>query len=280
MKLEDSIQKEISDARKFYEAWKLYEMATEVAMVIRSGSWIYGVYLMPLQDKDFLIDRGESVAEHEHGMAILADAVFRWFKEDAPSDDFYEYAIYSALTHDTGEVVIGDIPDDGLRDEPHKIEAEKLQMEKLAQHMPVEDRWRFLYTYQCFERRDVDNAGGLGVFLALCDKFESLLRQVRYERDGHIGHLGACGIVSDRDREVSERVGTDYVLDIWSCAMFDRFESLIGQVKLFRDMLGILTAAVIDVRGEAFPWAQRLYFKLGIPVDELKEICRAEATAI
>lgn len=267
-----------TEIQKAYECWKLYESTTEATKVIRTGFWKSGIYEKPTEDSWQLINRGESDAEHEHATAILADSIYRWFPEIAPSKDFYREVLYGALTHDTGEIKLGDQADDGSRDEAQKLATELEEMEKIASHIPIEDQNYFLYTYKCFEARDDTNFHGIGIFLALCDKFESLLRMARYERDGYIGYAGAVEGCSKRDAYFAEHIGTYVALDVWSCAMFTRFRNPSPDQKnpihaiadrIFRIFLLVLTVAVIDIRGNPFNWANDIYDQYAIPIEDI-----------
>lgn len=267
-----------TEVQKAFECWKLYEATTEATKVIRTGFWKNGIYEKPAEGVLPLVNRGESDAEHEHATAILADSIYRWFPEIAPPKELYHKVIYGALTHDTGEIKLGDQADDGTRDEAKKLSVERKEMEKVSAHMPIEDQCYFLYVYDCFEARDYTSLQGIGIFLALCDKFESLLRLVRYERDGYTGHISFATDCSERDSHIAKLIDTDISLDVWSYAMFTRFRNPTPSLKsptralvdpVFRIFLLILTAAIIDVRKQPFYWADDLYDQYAIPVQDL-----------
>lgn len=262
---------EASDAEKFYNIWKLYDSMKETVNVIRTGYWRSGIYPKPTEDQP-QIDRGESDAEHGFGTAILADAVMRWFPEDTPTHHLHD-VLYMALVHDVGEVEIGDIPDNGSRNEDAKSRAELAIFQRISEYMPSESQDSFLDVFTLFDTWDSENCDRIGVFIAFCDKFEALLQLVRYEKAGLVGKTGFYPGYEKTARELDceKAVDTDNALDCWTFGCMKRFGQALTTINdpLYRIFLGILTAAVIDVRGTPFQWARAFYKELNIPINEI-----------
>ena len=262
-----------SDERKFYEVWKLYEMATGTDEVVRSGYGMMGIYDYREAKSDLASGRrGESDSEHQYAAAVLVDGVRLWFPEVFPRYRTNE-VVRLALLHDNGEAEIGDLPDDQSRDEEKKRREEYEAVYRLALHLPVDAAHMFLSDFRSFSSRDLSTADA-GVRVAkLADKFEALLKLLRYEERGFVGR--ACikadyyGGLTEHDRFLIEETGSENPTDFWSFSVFQK----LSEVPEFRTFLGVLCAGLVDVRGEVFPWYEReIRETYGIDVEKLKRI--------
>ena len=90
----------------------------------------------------------------------------------------------------------------------------------------------------------------LGQFLYCADKVEAVLQGLIYEDEGRGGDLKIKKDWTSQDRRGSETTGSTALADVWAVHFLEVTSKMYAQ-KLF---IGILRAAVEDVRGEWFAW--------------------------
>ena len=275
-----------SEERKFWETWKYFSGAKDTDQVVRSGYGIYGIYdFEHAREEAQSGARGESDAEHSYGVAMLVDGIWAWFPEVFPeylrrggAECAWGYCsmMRLALLHDVGEVEIGDLPADGSGDKEDKNQREYEAMTRFALHLPVDTAHAFLADFRVFAADEADVGAGVRV-VKLADKFDSLLELVRREERGLAGNAAIkrekYGGLTDLERELLEITGSESPTDLWSLNVFREY----SQFPEFRIFLGVLTAALVDVFDEVFPWyEQEIRETYGINVERLRRIAYGE----
>lgn len=253
--------------------WDLYlRMKQGLTQVTRTGYGSYGVYPYNSKAKPGEIDknRAESDAEHTLGMAALVMLVAMYFPQLIhPSETALFMQV--ALLHEMGETVIGDIPDDGRRDEAKKTTKERQIVLQFVKNMPEPHGTNLIDAFIEFQDRTTRR----GRLLYGLDKLEAVLQGLIYEKEGRGGDIrnkaaqlrlseqnresvrrasSTWSCLSDRDRENMERAHSTRLVDIWSVHFLELIQGMPEAPVLRR----ILKAAVLDVRGEWFDWAESL----------------------
>lgn len=271
--------------------WKQYEtFKSRQSQVIRSGYAICDIYdkqLLQMSDQELIRTRGESDLEHAAGMAIITNAFMQWFPNLLSQDPEKRYRIlFTCLTHDAGEISIGDIPNDGrLNDDEinQKHIKELAFMQEMSNLMPPTHAETFLQDYVAFSNRD----GPEGYFIHLIDKLEALLQHAFYEK---VGIKGISGDESPRDIAQKAITGSNHPLDNWTVDFIAEYEKLDSRPAhpndetlrldedVFRHCFGILCTAAIDARGYAFNWTEAAFLacNLGIPIASIIKKLRQE----
>ena len=213
------------------EIWQKYLILKSECEVVRAGFGIYGIYPYKLGARSDW-SRSESDLEHTAGMVILTMLMAMYHPEIVPPSEVALYMM-AALLHEVGETEIGDIPDDGSRNEAEKI---------------TRERQDALIEFQDLTTRR-------GRVLYCLDKVEALLQGLRYERDGRGGDVRnkeAMMCLSAQDQRGIERSQSTRLVDIWAAHYLDKTAAM-PEARVFNELL---KAAVIEVRGEWFSWAQ------------------------
>ena len=194
--------------------WEKYvKFKAGLSAVPRTGFYLAGCYPKP-ENKFFDITRGESDLEHVAGTVFLTKLIVDFFPEIIP---FWQYGDYVSvlLLHEIGEIETGDIPDDGTRDNEKK-DAE--EFESLAEYLTGFQSKNSLNIFRELQQRSRIR----GENLYMIDKLDAIFQGLIFEMNGHGGTLGVkktvVGTLSERDRKLSEMVGTGDLVDIFAAS--------------------------------------------------------------
>lgn len=235
---------------KYRQIWRNYATFKRQTLVMRAGFARMGIY-PGTPDGRTEPHRSESVAEHVLGALDLLDEI-AMFCPEAMSEMETLRCIRLLLKHEVGESEIGDIPDDGRRNEMQKNESELRAMMQYAETLPAPYSVQMLHDFMDFQNKRSTLAQ-----MAYCiDKGETVLQCVLYEQDGRdvvCADEAMLQGLSEQDRKYMQKTGTTRIVDNWSAHYLD----LIQDFWCAPIFVGILRAAVEDVRGEWFPWLEK-----------------------
>lgn len=234
-------------AEKIWQTYKFYKAESHV---VRSGFGLYGIYaydrLVP-----FVINKPESDLEHSAGVAMLIHLLAIFCPELIPPAELASFML-AAEAHEIGEVLIGDIPDDGQRDEALKIKQEKAAVAKFAEALPEVVRADLLKFFDEFD----DKSSKRGRILYCADKIEAVLQGLLYESKGLVGDIRCKEHIvklSEQDQRGVAKSGSFRLADIWAVHFVEKVRKY-PEAEIF---LEILDVAVHDVRGEGFAWMEQ-----------------------
>ena len=231
---------------KYRQIWRNYAIFKRQTLVMRAGFARMGIY-PGTPDGRTEPQRSESVAEHVLGTLILLDEIAMFCPELISEVELLRCERL-LLKHEVGESEIGDIPDDGRRDETQKNKAELGAMTRYSQSLLPKYRMRLLGDFLDFQNKSTE----LAQILYCIDKGETVLQCVLYEQEG----FDACTdemllkSLSEQDWEYMRKTGSTRIVDNWSAHYLD----LIRGFKCAPVFVGILRAAVEETRGEWFAW--------------------------
>ncbi len=235
--------------------WEGYKQFKTLAYVVRSGFGYYGVY--PIHPDDLKPRQGrkalpESDLEHVAGMMKLIRLISWYYPEIIPKERLDDY-LYGAEIHEMGEVITGDIPDDGTRNEHDKDFLETVEIRRyLSKCAPNEEMGRGMQIYK--EMRDKNTEFGRALYFI--DKLEAILQGIYYESIGHPGRISFkqnnYGQLSKREKNQREYTNSDRMVDAWSHGFLAKAESL--KFEHTDEFFAIILAAIREVRGRPFSW--------------------------
>lgn len=227
------------EAWKIYQDYKIHLGKTETP---RSGFAYCGIYEI---SEKLARDRPESIAEHSDGVLHLIDSVARFLPEFIPPEDTL-LAMRVALWHDAAEIRIGNIPDDGRRNEGRKDYEERTVFSEMTRRWPEENREVAKESLRDFQ----EHGSKLAQMLYCLDKLDAVLKALHYE---HLGRAGSVlqkeGGPSEQDQHFAEACGSDSIGDVWGMHAVERTKGCFGH----EIVLWVLEAAMQDVRGSNLP---------------------------
>lgn len=201
-------------------------------------------------------NKPESVNEHSFGAIEIARGIARFFPEVLDKTTL-ERVIRVLHYHDLPEKDVGDIPDDGDRDEVQKNANELSVMEVFVANWPSSEREDFLRDYKLFQDPFSDQLNSddrhFAQFAYICDKLDALLKAIVYEANGHLGFRNAQAL-TDREIDAIEKVGNDNLVDCWSYQFLHRV--MPKDFPHYEVFAGILKSAILAVRNSWFKWAK------------------------
>lgn len=234
---------------RYQRIWRDYATLKRQCQIMRAGYARLGIYPGTADGKVEPL-RSESVAEHTYGTLILLDEI-AMFCPELVSDVELVRGMRLLLRHEVGEGEIGDLPDDGRRDEARKDKMELLAMMRFCQELPREHGPAIVRDFTKFQQRSSE----LAQVIYCVDKIEAVLQGLIYEQDGR-GDLSrkpeVAESLSEQDKYYMQQTGSKRLVDNWSAHFFDLTREF-RYAPVFR---AILRAAVEDVRGEWFAWAE------------------------
>lgn len=236
---------------KYRQIWQNYAVFKRQTLVMRAGFARMGIY-PGTSDGRTEPQRSESVAEHVLGTLELLDEI-AMFCPELISDAEASRGGRLLLKHEVGESEIGDIPDDGRRNEAQKNNAELRAMMRYSQNLPVRYGMQLFSDFVDFQNKE----SCLAQVLYCIDKLETVLQCVLYEQDGRdVACMDEALLrsLSEQDRKYMEKTGSTRIVDNWAAHYLD----LIQGFKCAPVFVGILRAAVEDVRGEWFAWCDEV----------------------
>lgn len=252
---------------RIWHGYKIYEMGE---FTLRSGVGLIGLTDMANPHETIaerFYRRGESILEHTSKLAYLCSTFSsnfpggfnalnpftdRFYKSDSGIiEDWLIFAV--ALTHDIPEVFTGDIPDDGSRAHADKDEIERmLYEEKIAPAYSHEDYMLIREFFNSFQNHDTP----AGRALYCLDKLEAVLQLLWLERYEAYGLITAKLSPTGQDIHYMKLTGTPCATDCWAAHLKDRIKDF--PTAITRHIYGVLYVAVMDIRGEWFPWWNKI----------------------
>ena len=237
--------------------WDGYKIYARGASVIRKGFELVGAAEITddtLNLGSTFSRRSESILEHQAKVAWLASAFMSNFPGFFGEQNTYVMSldiwmiITTALCHDTGETIIGDIPDDGnpLHDKKDKAELEAFK--QLLTAYGFNDRRELLEMFEAFQERSSHPAQALYAL----DKLEAVLTHLILEEHGIYGCISAKATPTDKDLYYAELAGSDAAADAWGVHMFSRMAGFPPEITC--PVFAMLEVASQDSRGKKFPW--------------------------
>lgn len=258
----------------YRKIWEAYEKYAKTLSVIRRGHQIIdgfdkGLYAHDGTPEELFKIRGESVAEHQAKAAFLMRTCLESDYDSCLIPDLsdperakYELVTYM-LIHDTGTIVTGDVLKDGSE---HKNPPKIARDDKITFEDFVDDAFTFNGTQQRFKswhRDTADKESGsymnytIAVVLSAIGQLETVLTFAYLEKHNIIGDITRKTDLSTDLQRAIEITGTNNLLDNFAAYM----KMQIGKKLEFKQkwvIWGILQAAVEDVRGEFFPWWDKI----------------------
>lgn len=235
---------------RYRQIWRNYATFKKQETVMRAGFARVGVYPGTPDGRTEPL-RSESVAEHVLGTLELLDEI-AMFCPEMMSEAETLRCMRLLLKHEVGEVEIGDIPDDGRYDGAKKDENELRVMMRYAETLPAPYGIQTVHDFVDFQNK----RSALAQMAYCIDKIEAVLQCLLYEQEGRNVTCVDETLVqnlSEQDRKYMRQTGSAQVVDNWSAHCLD----LIRDFWCAPMFVGILRAAVEDVRGEWFPWIEK-----------------------
>lgn len=235
---------------RYRQIWRNYATFKKQETVMRAGFARVGVYPGTPDGRTEPL-RSESVAEHVLGTLELLDEI-AMFCPEVISETEALRCMRLLLKHEVGEVEIGDIPDDGRYDGAKKDENELRVMMRYAETLPASYGVQTVHDFVDFQNK----RSALAQMAYCIDKIEAVLQCLLYEQEGRNVTCADEALVqslSEQDRKYMRQTGSAQVVDNWSAHCLD----LIRDFWCAPMFVGILRAAVEDVRGEWFPWIEK-----------------------
>lgn len=233
---------------RYWQIWRNYAALKRQTLVMRMGFAEMGVYPVTSDGKTEP-QRSESVAEHVLGTLILLDEV-AMFCPELISEVETLRCMRLLLKHEVGESKIGDIPEDGRYNEAQKNNDELQAMMQYSKSLPTRYGPRLLGDFINFQNK----SSWLTQVVYCVDKLEAVLQCLLYEQDGREVCVSeeSSASLSEQDRAYMRCTGSTRIADNWGAHCLD----LIRDFECAPVFRAILRAAVEDVRGEWFAWAE------------------------
>ncbi len=153
------------------------------------------------------------------------------------------------MSHEIGEKKLGDLPDDGRRDEEAKNRTELEAIRDFCRTLPPDLGNRLLNDFMELQTRNSRRGQ-----IAFCiDKSEAVLQSLLYEADGRGGNLTNKAItskISEQDAYYMRMTKSSALVDNWAAHFLDKAKGM-ECLPVFEE---ILRAAVENVRGKWFDW--------------------------
>ena len=236
----------MADERALW-VWRKYEQLKNQSKIIRAGFGLTGIYPYNVENPREL-QRSESVLEHVMGAMNLLTLISVYYPEAIPQTELLP-CLLLLMHHEVGEGEIGDLPDDGNRDEAAKNRAELEAMKAYCITLPKDFGRDLLIDFMELQSRMLRRAQ----WVYLADKLEAVLQGLIYERDGRGGSFDMKAMitkVSDQDQHYIQRTGSIKLVDNWAAHFMDHARDM----ECAAVFLEVLRAAVEDVREEWFSW--------------------------
>lgn len=267
------MSKSFDDA--YVRIWKGYKLLAETAYVMRSGFQLIGIAEMNDDDGNIpstFKRRDESILEHAAKVCYLCTAFMShlpnffdpgadlslsasgYLNHSNESPIASDWAVITtALLHDVGEIATGDIPDDGNMEHESKDESERILFDCLmAPAYSREDFSLLRKSYADFQ----DHQTLTGQAIYCLDKLEAILQLIWLEQFEVYGLITAKPASTAQDLHFSALIGTPCATDVWAAHTKARIKDLPDSIT--RHAYELLRVAVVDVRGEWFPWWDKI----------------------
>ena len=249
----------------YYRIWRGYKIISHGAFVLRSGFPLMGLASMPDESEsvpDIFYRRDESILEHSAKVAYLVSAFVSHFPGFFGSDklEFDDCAselwtvITAALLHDVGELVIGDIPDDG--NPMHNSKKDESEQEFFNHQMaPAYSLDDFISIRRMFVKFQ-EHSSTSGQALYCLDKIEAILTLLWLEQYEAYGQITSKPHPTKQDLDFMFLTGTPCATDCWAAHVKLLLKDI--PTRITQHIYELLHVAVIDVRGEWFEWWDKI----------------------
>lgn len=237
--------------------WEGYQSYASLSAVIRSGHRLVGIAnsVDDFSDiGDAFTKRGESDLEHQAKVAWLCSVFVSNFPsyfgvpdgKYLPADTWLLFV--AALCHDSGEVLTGDVPDDGRYEHDLKAAQELDFFKDFVKAYGFVDQEKLLTTFRHFQKRD--SLDGKALFAL--DKVEFVLSAIFLEKQHLYGYIDHKMRVTPQDEYFMKETGSNSATDVWAAhlrAVVCNYPQIIAG-----PILTLVDVAIQDTRGERFPW--------------------------
>ncbi|MBO7561245.1 hypothetical protein J6T21_04470 [Candidatus Saccharibacteria bacterium] len=254
---------------EYRKIWEAYEAYSKTCFVIRKGHEIMDGFDSGLFEKsgsELFLSRGESVAEHQAKTALLMNLCLddKYFAElvdfNVSREEALKYELVSySLFHDIGSIETGDVLKDGTELDTDKRILENRQerayndfVEKaFSRDAEIYTSWQRWAKQGDYKKYDV-----VKIATAI-RQLETVLSIAFLEKNGIVGNINRKRVISPELQTVINAIGTDNVLDAFAGYMKLKIGNCLSfwQKKL---IYGIMESALLDIRGEFFPWWKKI----------------------
>lgn len=258
--------KYLSREEKYRAILDEYRRHRGLRFVPRAGSDIYGCFSLRIFPTKIAKYERITVSEHTELVETLMNSFLDYFPESFPMTYEEKYLVYRILhDHEIAEPVIGDIPDDGNRDEEKKDAAELELFKEHVKNLPEKYQARVIKLFQIFQGKffgdsEAEEKRTYDLFYEFpytIDKLAALLEALDYEECGHVGHIAfkreRIG-ASNRDEEAAKAVGDGRQVDVWSVP----FVRLMKSFRFGWIFIEFLEFAISDVRKRPYHFPPNL----------------------
>ena len=153
-----------------------------------------------------------------------------------------------ALSHDIGEIVVGDIPDDGSADDFFKDQAEQKVFNELIKCYSPAKRDELLRGFSQFQSRD--STAGLALYGL--DKLEALLTQIVLAEKGLFGSLFNQDYISEANRYYMSLTDSTSPIEVWAAHMKAHLLEAPEAVK--KPIFTLFEVALKELTGDLPEW--------------------------
>lgn len=213
--------------------------------------------------------RIESDTEHANGCMALLSGLQKFYPHLLSHEDFHQAGELLQL-HDIGENDNGDVMDDGSRKHAERDYAELLSFAASIAHLPCGIRESlikdFIYFQNPLDSNIPSNAIQRIQTARSIDKLEAILSGAFYEAHGTKPTLQYkdehFGLLTERDRRsIVETEGDTSIVATWLVQVVIHYHACYS----FPYVFDVVKAAIIDLRGEWFPWFDNFCTRHQIP---------------
>lgn len=249
------------------DIWRRYETVHLGNFVIRSGFGLCGCY--DSYQPEMNPRRQESDTEHASGCIEIMRSLAAYYPS-LLSPKLYRRAEYLLKDHDIGENNYGDQPDDGSQNRQEKDQVELTSFVLATAKLPTDLRRTAIEDFIRFQdplcKEHPKELAQMAQLAKVVDKLETILSGAIYEKSGFPGNLTYKRLyhsdITAQDRYFVHEAGDDpTILASWLAHATHGYHTYYG----FPYVLDIVKAAVVDIRGEWFPWFRQFCQRHHIP---------------
>lgn len=232
--------------------WNMFKAFAELIYVKRGGLPRFKNFENYDTSNPFFDERPQSDLEHCANGAFLVMLLKIFYGEELELDDSeYSNVNFAVLTHELGEALHGDIPDDGTRDN-QKVDKEEQDytVDLLWKNLPADIRVKYIAIRVGFDERQ-DHCGQVSICV---DKLEAILFNLFDEystlNSGKIPEYHKKNM-TEKDLESIKITGSNHPADMWFCGFI---ASPARNYPFFGTIVEIIQSAAYAVRGEIMGW--------------------------
>lgn len=150
--------------------------------------------------------------------------------------------------HDIGELVVGDVVDDGRAEHEDKKDPEWDAVATHFSHFPEETYIKCKYVYRDFE----NSSTFLGQSMKMADKLDFLAKLIKLESQGMV--LNNNKHYSENDWKLAKEIGTDNFIDIIGNHLRHLMLDHCYSDKLIQIAIGFMTSGLSTIDRPFFKW--------------------------